>query len=259
VKIKNAFLLPTKLVQAYWGDGKSWKKIAFLWKILVEIKEVCYGEFPEISGLNKRFKPKGKKLKVVLDVFVPKSENEINFSLVYRKLLKLLPSLEKHKCGEDLFKDLKNNKVIPSEKVEEITHIAHLVEHVIIDLQSNITQMDSCSGITCGYKNPEYRFDLFIECRDEKVGKFSALFGVDLMKRILSGKSISKTDFRMIKLVEYLYRKLSLLGFNQLISLQSKIASDLGWTKRSVFSLLKELENFGLWESKKTLPNLRTL
>ncbi|MCK4427055.1 MAG: hypothetical protein KAW16_01075, partial [candidate division Zixibacteria bacterium] len=94
----------------------------------MDVKEVSYGEFPEIFGLNKRFKPGGKKLKVVLDVFVPKSKKKINFSLVYRKLLRLLPTLERHKCGEDLFRDLKNHKEIPSEKVERITHIAHLVE-----------------------------------------------------------------------------------------------------------------------------------
>lgn len=221
----------------------------------MDVKEISYGDFPEIFGLNRRFKPGGKKLKVVLDVFVPKSKKRINFSLVYRKLLKLLPALERHKCGENLLKDLKNHKEIPSEKVEGITHIAHLIEHVIIDLQSNITKMDSCSGITCGYKNPEYRFDLFIECRDERVGRFSTFFAVDFMERLLLGKSISKRDFRMVELVKYLYQKLSLLGFNQLISLQSKIASDLGWTKRSVVSLLKGLQHFGFFESQKPLSH----
>lgn len=225
----------------------------------MEIKEISYGKFPEIFGLNKRFKPGGKKLKVVLDVFVPKSKKRIDFSLVYRKLLKLLPTLAKHKCGENLFKDLKNHKEIPSEKVEGITHIAHLIEHVIIDLQSNITKMDSCSGITCGYKNPEHRFDLFIECRDEEVGRFSAFFSVDLMKRLLLGKNLAKRDFRMIELVKYLRKNITLSQKSKLISLESKIASDLAWTKRSVVSLLKELESFGLLDSKRALPNLRTL
>lgn len=242
-------------MQAYWGGKESWRKIAFLWKIFVNVKEISYGEFPEIFGLNKRFKPGNDKVKVVLDVFVPKSKKKINFSLVYRKLLKLLPTLERHKCGENLFGNLENHKVISSEKVEEITHIAHLVEHVIIDLQSNITKMDSCSGITCGYKNPEYRFDLFIECRDEGVGEFSTFFAVDLMKRLLLRKSISKRDFRMVELVKYLYQKISFLDFNQPISLQSKIASDLGWTRRSVVSLLKGLQHFGFLESPKTLSH----
>ncbi len=230
-------------------------KLAYLGKTLLGIKEVSYGEFAEICGLNRRFKPGGKKLKVVLDVLVPKNRSRVDFSSIYRKLLKLLPTLEKHKCGENLFQDLNNHEITPSEKAEEITHIAHLIEHMIIDLQSNITQMDSCSGITCGYKKPEYRFDLFVECRDEKVGRFSAFFAVDLMIRLLLGKSISKRDFRSVELIKYLYQKISPLGFDRLISLQSKIASDLGWTTRSVVSLLKEFRNSGLFDSKKALPN----
>jgi hypothetical protein len=221
----------------------------------VDVKKVSYGEFPEIFGLNKRFKPGGKKLKVVLDILVPKSKKRTNLSSTYRKLIKLLPSLEKHKCGENLFRDLKDHKRIPSEKIEGITNIAHLIEHMIIDLQSNITKMDSCSGITCGYKNPEHRFDLFIECRDERMGRFSTFFAVDLMKRLLSEKSISKTDFRMLELVKYLYPKFSFWGFGQLISLQSKIASDLGWTRRSVVFMLKKLQHFGLLESPKPLSH----
>jgi hypothetical protein len=225
----------------------------------VEIKEISYGEFPDIFGLNKRFKPGGKKIKVVLDVFMPEGKKRVDFSSVYRKLLKLLPTLEKHRCGEDLFKNLKNHQEISAEKVEEITHIAHLVEHVIIDLQSNITKMDSCSGITCGYKNPEHRFDLFIECREEDVGRFSSFFAVNLVKKLLLGKNPVKGDFRIIELVKYLRERIPLSQKSELVSLESKVASDLGWTKRSVVSLFKELKNFGLWDSKRALPNLPTL
>jgi hypothetical protein len=225
----------------------------------VEIRDISCGEFPEIFGLNKRFKPGGKKLKVVLDVSVPKSEKEIRFPLVYRKLLKLLPTLEKHKCGENLFEGLRDHKENPQGKAEQMTHIAHLIEHVIIDLQSNITKMDSCSGITCGYKNPEHRFDLFIECRDEEVGRFSSFFAVDLLKKLLLGKNLSKRHFRIIELVKYLYQNKSLSQKRKLISLESKIASDLGWTKRSVVSLMKELTDFGFFDSKRALTNLGTL
>lgn len=225
----------------------------------MEIKEISYGEFPDIFGLNKRFKPGGKKLKVILDVFIPEGKKRVDFSSVYRKLLKLLPTLEKHKCGENLFKDLKNHQKISSEKVEGITHIAHLVEHVIIDLQSNITKMDSCSGITCGYKNPEHRFDLFIECREEDVGRFSSFFSVNLVKRLLLGKNLAKRDFRIIELVKYLRGRMPLGQKSELVSLESKVASDFGWTKRSVVSLFKELKNFALWDSKRALPNLPAL
>jgi hypothetical protein len=117
--------------------------------------------------------------------------------------------------------------------------------------------MDSCSGITCGYKNPEHRFDLFIECKDEKVGRFSTFFAVDLMKRLLSGKNLIKRHFQTIELVKYLYQNRSSSQKSELISLDSKIASDLGWTKRTVVSLRTELKNFGFLDSNRALLNLQ--
>jgi hypothetical protein len=219
----------------------------------VEIKEVAYGEFPEVSGLNRRFKPGGKKLKVVLDIFVPKGKKRIDFLSVYRKLLELLPTLERHKCGENLFKDSGKHGDVPPGEVEGLTHIAHLIEHVIIDLQSNITKMDSCSGITCGYKNPEHRFDLFIECRDEWVGRFSVFFAVDLMKRLISGKNFIRRHFRTIELVKYLRKNIPSSQKGQLLRPASKIASDLGWSKKSVVSLLQGLQEFRFLDSQKPL------
>ena len=219
----------------------------------MEIKEVSYGEFPEVFGLNKRFKPGGKKLKVVLDIFVPRSKKRVDFSSVYQKLLELLPTLERHKCGENLFKNSEKHKDIPPGKVEGLTHIAHLIEHVVIDLQSNITKMDSCSGITCGYKNPEHRFDLFVECRDERVGRFSVFFAVDLMKRLILGKNFVKRHFRTIELVKYLRKNVSLSQKSHVPKLASRIASDLGWTRRSVVSLLEGLQEFGFLDSQKPL------
>jgi hypothetical protein len=119
--------------------------------------------------------------------------------------------------------------------------------------------MDSCSGITCGYKNPEHRFDLFIECREEDVGRFSSFFSVNLVKRLLLGKNLAKRDFRIIELVKYLRGRMPLGQKSELVSLESKVASDFGWTKRSVVSLFKELKNFALWDSKRALPNLPAL
>ncbi len=219
----------------------------------MEIREVSYGEFPEVFGLNKRFKPGGKKLKVVLDIFVPRGKKRIDFSSVYQKLLELLPTLERHKCGENLFKGSDKHGDVPRGKVEGSTHIAHLIEHVIIDLQSNITKMDSCSGITCGYKNPEHRFDLFVECGDERVGRFSAFFAVDLMKKLISGKNSVKRNFRIIELVKYLRKNISLNQKSQLAGLASRIASDLGCTRRSVVSLLERLQEYGFFDSQKPL------
>ncbi len=222
----------------------------------LEIKEISYGEFPEISDLNPRFKPRGKKVKVVLDFLVPEIK-KANAALpsIFMKLTKLLPSLERHQCGEHLLEDLKYHKKYRyTHQLEKITDIAHLMEHIIIDLQSKITGVDSCSGITCGYKNPYYRFDLFVECKDKKVGVFSALFAADLLKRLLGNKNLSTRYFGLLELVKYLYKDKSLLKrATELKPVASQISSKFGWKKSYSLSLLRKLADFGFLSLERPL------
>lgn len=215
---------------------------------ILQIREICYGEFPEICGLNPRFKPKSKKVKVVIDIHVPESQKSSrDLPLAFGRLMKLLPSLERHQCGEHLLEDLKSGtRDFRSQHPDEITDIAHMMEHVIIDLQANITGMDSCSGITCGYKNPSSRFDLFVECRDKKVGVFSALLATDLLKALLAKKILSGRFRALIDLAKYLYANKSLLQLAQLEPVVSRISTEFGWKRRFVLSLLGKLREFGL-------------
>lgn len=223
---------------------------------ILKIKEISDGEFPEISDLNPRFKPGSRKVKMVLDIQLTTVSGDTGLSLILLKLMKLLPTLEKHQCGEHLFEDLKlDTKTTELSPSEKITHIAHLMEHVIIDLQARVTGMDSCSGITCGYKNPYYRFDLFVECKDKKVGLFSAFFAVDLFGDLLSRKNLSKTYPALIDLAKYLYRNKLLqeqVGFDPMVS---RISSEFGWKKSFVLSLLRKLKEFGLFNYKHALAN----
>lgn len=215
---------------------------------ILQIREISYGEFPEICGLNPRFKPKSKKVKVVIDVHVPESQKgNPDLPSAFGRLMKLLPSLERHQCGEHLLEDLRSgSKDFRSQHSDEITDIAHMMEHVIIDLQANITGMDSCSGITCGYKNPSSRFDLFVECRDKKVGVFSALLATDMLKALLTKKILSGRFRALVELAKYLYANKSLLHLAQLEPAVSRISTEFGWKRRFVLSLLGKLREFGL-------------
>lgn len=230
-------------------------KNGFPLKEVLEIKEISYGEFPEILSLNPRFKPRSKKVKVILDVRVPETEKgNTELPSILMKLVKLLPSLERHQCGEHLFEDLKSGKKDPhTEHSEKITDIAHMMEHIIIDLQSKITGLDSCSGITCGYKNPCFRFDIFVECKDKKVGMFSAFFAADLLKRLLANKSLSRRYYALIDLAKYLYGNNSLRRQTKLDPMAFKISSELGWKRRFVLPLLRKLKDFGFLNLKHPL------
>jgi hypothetical protein len=214
---------------------------------ILEIRELLYGEFPEIQDLNPRFRPGGKKIKVVVDVHAPEvQKGDTDLCSIFTNLTKLLPSLEKHQCGEHLFENLRcGKKAVDSEYPDEITNIAHMMEHVIIDLQSNITGMNSCSGITCGYKNPSFRFDLFVECEDKKVGMFSAFFSADVLKRLITNKSMPRRYHALIDLAKYLYNSSSYQGGAELDSVISQINSEFGWRRGFALLLLRKLKEFG--------------
>jgi len=214
----------------------------------LDIQEISYGEFREISDLNPRFRPGSKKVRIVLDVHTPDTDPDgLDLPSVFVRLRHLLPSLERHQCGERLFDHLKSGKrSFQGEQLEQSTDIAHIMEHVIIDLQSKITGVNLCSGITCGYKDPDNRFDLFVECEDKNVGVFSALFAADLLDRLLSKRCVSRRYYALMDLAGYLYGK---SGWGQAVSaeaLASKISSEFGWRRSFVLPLLGMLRQFGL-------------
>jgi hypothetical protein len=215
---------------------------------ILQIREISYGEFPEICGLNPRFKPKSKKVRVVIDVHVPeRKKDKPDLSSAFGRLMRLLPSLERHQCGQHTLEDLRSgSKDFRSQHQDETTDVAHIMEHVIIDLQANITGMDSCSGITCGYKNPSSRFDLFVECRDKKVGVFAALLATDLLKVLLTRRVLSGRFRALIDLAKYLYANKSLLRLAPLEPSVSRISAEFGWKRRFVLSLLGKLKELGL-------------
>lgn len=252
MEIKNHSVLPTKVVQT-WTELNLLTQIRLPLKDILQIKEISYGVFPEICGLNPRFNPNSKKVKVVLDVRLPKAAGNGNLPLIFKQLTRLLPSLEKHQCGEHLLDELKSGKSTPHlHDSGSATDIAHLMEHVMIDLQSRLTGMNSCSGITCAYRSPQSRFDMFVECRDQKVGLFTAFFAAELLSRLVKSKSLSRRYSALIDLAKYLYAKESCPPRNgrqqmgmELDPLATQISSTFNWKKSFVLPLLRTLKDFG--------------
>ena len=227
-------LMVDKEMKSHWQFEKS----RILIKIM-RISEISFGKFPDISFLNPNFKTDSTKIRLVLDIFLP-GKKELNLSSTYKKVQKLMPTLSRHRCCVSLFYGSLNQKEeggIPLKKIGDITDIAHLMEHMIIDLQAHISGMDSCSGITCGYQEPDFRFDIFVECKDKNMARFSSYLTLDLMKKILSGEKVSPKYQKIIQLAKYLHR------YPNRIDSFERISRDLGFSKRSVKFLLNDLAN----------------
>lgn len=160
----------------------------------MHIQRIQYARVPQIRLLNHNFRPERKHLVVTLDVdgYQPPSTND--FLTIYHGLSDLFPTLHKHSCCEEwentpLF--LNEEEGVAIKWVNEPADVAHLVEHVIVDMQCAISGMRICSGITCGHRSPENRFDLFVECEDPKVGAFTAHFAAYLVAAMFSKPRLS--------------------------------------------------------------------
>jgi hypothetical protein len=151
---------------------------------------IYYGDFSEIEQLYSRFQPGRNKIKIVVDVEDEFPEPHENFKSLYQFASGLLPSLAQHSCCEEweaapLY--LTEEQGVSIKRLGEKADFPHLLEHLIVDLQCLLGKMNTCSGITCGWKKPESRFDLFVECDDPRLGVFAACFGIHIINNFLAG------------------------------------------------------------------------
>jgi len=178
----------------------------------MEISSVGYGSYPEILLLNSNFKPRDRFLKIVLEVHKKDVKFLGDFGETYRSLTRLFPSIKRHQCCHDsLYADkVRTRGGVPIKEADVCANIAHLTEHIIIDLIANISGLSSVSGVTCGYLKPISRHDIFVECPRKKLGVFAANLALEVMENLNNGtvqKNRLKKLTKLAKIIENDYRK----------------------------------------------------
>jgi len=174
----------------------------------MRITSIRHGNFPQIRMLNHRFREDIPHLMVTLEVEGYSPPVTRDFFSIYHALAHVFPTLSRHQCCEQwentpLF--LQKTAGVPIKTVGEVADIAHLTEHVIVDLVVAISATRTCSGVTCGHRHPENRFDLFIECEDLHLGVFAANFAVYLVRRLLTRPRLSTRYTRIVETARWLY------------------------------------------------------
>ena len=206
----------------------------------MQIVSLSFGKFPEISELDIFFIHSQLRLRLVLDIFLPEGKG-FDFKNLYNKVTGLFPNLQRHKCWAHLLGgsvSQEQGEDSPFQSVGGVTDLAHLIEHIIIDLQSTVGQMRTCSGLTCGYKEPANRFDLFVECEDKRIATFSSNLAVKMMKELLWEGSLITDYTKTVQLAEYLYAEPELLSYI------GRLNQKLGWDKEELCQQLRQLITF---------------
>lgn len=229
----------------------------------MQIIRIQYARVPRIQMLNHRFRPDINHLIVTLDVngYQPPVTND--FVKIYRELAALFPTLSHHSCCEEwentpLF--LHEEPGVSIKSVGEVADVAHLVEHVIVDLQCAVSGMRQCSGITCGHRAPENRFDLFVECLDPRVGVFAAMFATSLVSTMLKRSRLSQRHRNLAAAARLILEDPDLAANPAVLSLKMQCCPTMArWAVAELASMgMVSLEGSGAHEHTRKTTRTRT-
>lgn len=175
------------------------------------IRDVVVGPFPEAARLHAGFTPGVPRVRLTLDVGagMRKRPGPLGAEET-RALLRICPRLLDHDCGGNgLLGDLLSGAGTvaapgtvaaagPGPEAASAPraagpgegdglYLAHLIEHVAIELIVAATGVPRCSGATCAHAGRFDRFDIFLECADPLAGRAAAVLAAALVRDLRLG------------------------------------------------------------------------
>ena len=169
------------------------------------IRDVVVGPFPEAARLHSGFAPGIPRVRLTLDVGagLRKRPGPLGAEET-RALLRICPRLLDHDCGGNgLLGDLLSGAGTGAARSPGLEaaaapraagpgegdglYLAHLIEHVAIELIVAATGVPRCSGATCAHAGRLDRFDIFLECADPLAGRAAAVLAAALVRDLRLG------------------------------------------------------------------------
>jgi len=168
-----------------------------------------FGFFPEITPLNPRFVAGHRRLKLTLDIETLAGPSGLAAGM-WEALRAAFPLLSRHRCGDHRTEETfaAGGHIRTPSRTDDV-EIAHLLEHLVIDCQHEIAGMKSCSGVTCAYKIPRNRFDLFIESPGPDVSRLCVALAMALLNDLARGAPADPVYAGVVALARRFHRSLS--------------------------------------------------
>lgn len=167
-----------------------------------------YGSYPHLPEMNPAFRVGAHALKLTLEIDWRPEDPETELARVQRRLASFSPSLRRHQCRGPhpyrLFRTADGSGAADADDVEPSLALAHVAEHLLIDVIARVTQARRISGATGALKEPAGNFDVFVECPDPIVARL----GVHLVFSFIlddDGDRSHESARRLLRLGRRLY------------------------------------------------------
>jgi hypothetical protein len=157
------------------------------------IREVRLGLFPEVSSLHSGFVPGIPRVRLTLDLGTRMRGRPAPLHPEGREaLLELCPRLPDHDCGagDEIRRLLAGDETggagaraaVDEGDERDGLAVAHLIEHVAIELIVGVLGVPRCSGVTCAHRDRLDRFDIFLESVDPLAGRAVAVLAAAVVR-----------------------------------------------------------------------------
>ena len=159
------------------------------------IRDLRVGPYPEASPLHPGFVPGLPRVRLTIDLGARFRGDAPAFAAGEREaLLRLCPRLLEHACGGagELARLLDRPQGRPKDQpagdasdARDGILVAHLIEHVAIEILVGVSGSGKCSGVTCAHRDRLDRFDIYIESADPMAGRACAILAVAVVRDLL--------------------------------------------------------------------------
>ncbi|HEU4403517.1 MAG TPA: hypothetical protein VFT43_15575 [Candidatus Polarisedimenticolia bacterium] len=179
----------------------------------IRIRSVQHGPFPGAARYNSRFQEGVTRIRLTIDLGAELRRPHGPLSSSFKaNLLALCPLLPEHDCrgGRDVHELLSAGDATTPQRArapeEDGLVLAHLIEHVAIDLIVAVSGARFCSGVTCAWRDRTDRFDVFVECTDPLLGRSLAILATAAVRDLCAAGDGLEAHRRCRDLLTFLHR-----------------------------------------------------
>lgn len=152
---------------------------------MLQVHSLAFGTFAQAEPLNPQFTKGHSKLRITVDTG---SNPGLPDQSVLHRLEETFPGLGRHQCraSEDL-DDPTNTIGVFLIEGQSSANQAHMLEHLLLEILMAFDAEGKLSGVTCAYRSPPERNDVFVECGNARAGGLAAGLAVETLNVALGG------------------------------------------------------------------------